>query len=328
MSWQAVHGLAGRPRHTPDRVRPDLADGGPGLALAYHQLDRCQPGRGWGEMARGYLAASAAGAQRLGGTGAAPGLYGGLAGLALAAWIVTGDPGVLPEVHDSVLRQALVRAEALADPAPERAVDLISGLTGTAAYLLCRHPETDHVLRAVLSALVAQRYELDCGVAHGDSGPLALLCLAADSGVVVPGQHEAIVRLAARQVEELPFVSWCRGGAGLACALWAAGVTLNDVGLRERAVRTLKSVHRRAVTTPYLGLCHGKAGLLIITNRFARLTGDGELVAAADRLLAEVAATPVTSGPGLLDGAAGVVLALLAALTEEPPTWARVLLLC
>jgi len=149
---RAVADLVGRPHRVPDRVRPALADGGPGLVLAYAQLDRCLPNRGWREMAEGYLAATVAGAERLGGTGASPGMFGGLAGIAFAAWSLTHDPGVLPEIHESVVRQAITRAVALDDQPAGRALDVISGLAGTGAYLLCRRdePDTREALTSVL----------------------------------------------------------------------------------------------------------------------------------------------------------------------------------
>ncbi|MBT2385877.1 lanthionine synthetase LanC family protein [Streptomyces sp. ISL-11] len=63
---------------------PRIAGGGAGLALAYHQLDRCLPGRGWNTLAEGCLAAAAEGYRRI---GASPGLFGGAAGLAFAAQV-------------------------------------------------------------------------------------------------------------------------------------------------------------------------------------------------------------------------------------------------
>jgi lantibiotic biosynthesis protein len=325
---RAVAKLAGQPRPTPKCVNPALADGGPGLALAFAQLDRCQPGEGWRAMAEGYLAASAAGAERLGGTDASPSLYGGLAGIAFAAWQLTHDPTVLPEVHESVVRQAVTRARSLTEQSPERAFDVVFGLTGTAAYLLSRRdePATREALTAVLKALISADCGQDHGMAHGGSGPLALLSLAAMGGVLVAGQRDAIARWSNRQTGDLPSTSWCRGRAGIARALWLAGTALDDTALRERALRMLKTVHRQAAA-PAAGLCHGRAGLLHITFRFAQDTGDPELVATVDQLAAELAEAPGGGGPGFLDGAAGVVLALLAVACPEPPAWDQALLL-
>ncbi|MEU5425388.1 lanthionine synthetase C family protein [Streptomyces olivoreticuli] len=381
--------LAGRPRPVPRRVRPDLVAGGPGLALAYHQLDRCLPGRGWGAMADGYLAAAVRGVEREG--PAFPGLHGGLGGIAFAARSLA-PPGAdpLPEVHDAVLRSTSLRIKALGDTphgVPVRVFDLISGLTGTGAYLLCRHhePASRAALHAVLTGLVALSGErdgtphcltpaehigdpatralfpggvLNFGMAHGISGPLALLSSAVSADVTVPGQREAVERLAARlasgrtddewgphwpgrvgpdghpAAEGRAPATWCYGGPGIARALWLAGTALQDARLCDLAVRALRAVHRRLAARPdaegAVGLCHGTAGLLQVTVRFVQDTGDAELRRAAagpaGRLLGCRAALPA-AGPGFLDGAAGVVLALLAAATDVEPVWDRALLL-
>ncbi|MEU3756878.1 lanthionine synthetase C family protein [Streptomyces olivoreticuli] len=381
--------LAGRPRPVPRRVRPDLAAGGPGLALAYHQLDRCLPGRGWGAMADGYLAAAVRGAERKG--PAFPGLHGGLGGIAFAARSLA-PPGAdpLPVTHDAVLSSTSLRIKALGDTphgVPVRTFDLISGLTGTGAYLLCRHhePASRAALHAVLAGLVALSGErdgtphcwtpaehiddpatrtlfpsgvLNLGMAHGISGPLALLSTAASAGVTVPGQREAVERLAARLVsgrtddewgphwpgrvgpdgrpaaEGRAPATWCYGGPGIARALWLAGTALQDAWLCDLAVRALRAVHRRLAARPdtegAVGLCHGTAGLLHITARFVRDTEDAELRRAAAGpagLLLGCRAVLPAAGPGFLDGAAGVVLALLAAATDAEPVWDRALLL-
>ncbi|MBT2385876.1 hypothetical protein J7E86_20305 [Streptomyces sp. ISL-11] len=182
-------------------------------------------------------------------------------------------------------------------------------------------------------------------MAHGLSGPLALLSLALREGVVVPGQREALRRLAgtltARCTTDpwgatwpgtapgrLPRASWCRGSPGTARALWLAGTALDDAAPRELAVRALQAACRRPPEVRRVdaepGLCHGVAGLLHITARFAHDTGDPELAAvAAD--LASTRFRPVDAG--FLDGAAGVTLTLLAAATDTELAWDRALLL-
>ncbi|MEK2473364.1 lanthionine synthetase LanC family protein [Streptomyces noursei] len=92
-------------------------------------------------------------------------------------------------------------------------------------------------------------------------------------------------------------------------------------------------MHRHAVTAVDPGFCHGRAGILHIVGRMAAAGGSTELWAAADALARELVAdfdarTPFgyrqvlppsgTSRPaphrvhhqGLLDGAAGIALAL------------------
>ncbi|RSM77340.1 hypothetical protein DMH04_35420 [Kibdelosporangium aridum] len=317
ITLDAITELVGEPRPAPPCVRPALADGGPGLVLAFNQLDRCLPGQGWRAMAEGYLDATVAGVHRLGGLDASPGMYGGLAGVAFAAWMLGQD---VPDIHESVVRQAIARSQALGGR--QREIDLISGLTGTGAYLLCRR---DEALTTVLAALVSATVDRPPGMAHGSSGPLALLCLAERAGYAVPGQRNAIATLALRHAGEMPGTTWCRGSAGMARALWHAGISLGDPDMCDRAVSTVKAAHRQDAT-PDIGLCHGRAGLLQVTFRFAQDTSDPELVAAVPELAADLM-TSTPDEPGFLDGAAGVVLALLTAAYPEPPEWDRALLL-
>jgi hypothetical protein len=90
-------------------------------------------------------------------------------------------------------------------------------------------------------------------------------------------------------------------------------------------------------------LCHGIAGLLQITLRFFRDTGLHTFQHASQSLLAQLveAYEPESilgfrsleinpagvDNPGLLDGAQGVCLAMLAATMQAEPTWDRFLLL-
>ncbi|MBD0742762.1 lanthionine synthetase C family protein [Streptomyces sp. CBMA152] len=329
-----------RTHRVPQCVRPHLAAGGAGLALAYHQLDRCLPGRGWNTLAEGYLAAAAEGYRRF---GASLGLFGGATGLAFAAQVLSYD---LPTVRERVLDEALERARALGDDPPEGTVDVVSGLAGAGAYLLGEHhePVANTALRQVLTALSGGWDPPDSGVAHGLAGPLALLSLALGQGIAVPGQREAVRQMAGALTSRCttdPWgptwpgtnnhpvrASWCRGSPGTARALWLAGTALDDVALRELAVRAIKAVCRRPPEVRRVdedpGLCHGMAGLLHITTRFAHDTGDPDLALLATEL-ANTHFRPTE--PGFLDGAAGVTLALLAAATDTHPTWDRALLL-
>ncbi|MGP9022790.1 lanthionine synthetase C family protein [Streptomyces sp. BR1] len=331
---------AARPHRMPRCVRPHLAAGGAGMALAYHQFDRCLSGRGWNTVAEGYFAAAAQGYRRF---GASLGLFGGAAGLAFAAQALSYD---LPTVRERVVDEALELARALGDDPPEAAVDVVSGLAGSGAYLLGeRHePVASTALRQVLAALSRAQYLPDSGIAHGLAGPLALLSLALQEGVAVPGQREAVRRMAATLTARCttdPWgptwpgpdhhpvrASWCRGSPGTARALWLAGTALDDTALRELSVRAIKAACRRPPEVRRVdedaGLCHGMAGLLHITTRFAHDTGDPELAV----VVSELANTRLRpTEPGFLDGAAGITLALLAVATDTEPTWDRALLL-
>ncbi|MEU0871924.1 lanthionine synthetase C family protein [Nocardia brasiliensis] len=332
-----------------------------------------------------------------------PGMFDGLTGLAFGALLMSRDgtryQRLLAELDRGIVRDATSRAAVLAHARhglPFESFDLVSGITGTGAYLLRRNACLA-ALRAALTGLVAVcRWETDlpnwhtpawsiaprtpmaesfpggvlnCGLAHGVPGPLALLSLAELSGVSVAGQREAIAVvghwLAAHRADDAhgpnwptgiplpgttavgtrPRNAWCYGGPGVARALWLAGNAIDDGQLRSLAVETMVAASSRfaatAETDPALGLCHGVAGLLQITLRFAHDTGDSRFGRAAveltDRLLAgydpahrfgfRCARELPADRPGLLDGAAGIALALLAASTGEAPDWDRMLLL-
>ncbi|MFF7245042.1 lanthionine synthetase LanC family protein [Embleya sp. NPDC008237] len=337
--------LAGRPAATPRRVRHDLGGGGAGLAVVCRQLDRWRPGRGWDATAESWLAAADAGADRPQVT--ASGLFGGLGGPVFAAWVLG---------HERPMAAAAAGRSGV-EPRGGRELDLISGLTGTCTNLLGRaaEPAAGAALRAGLAVLCrsAEPGEwAEPGLAHGIAGPLALLSLAHAAEVRVSGQRAAIERMAgllgeyrrddawgpdwsagsadARSVHG----SWCAGAPGIARALWLAGNALDDAAMRTLAVDALAAVLARPARQRSVdrapGLCHGLAGLLQITVRFAHDTGDAMLRAAATRLTEELLVrhpTPADAGPGLLEGAGGVILALLAATTATPPLWDRALLL-
>jgi hypothetical protein len=211
---------------------------------------------------------------------------------------------------------------------------------------------------------------VNLGLAHGIPGPLALLSLAEIAGAEAAGQREAIHRTAdaivnARLEDDwgvtFPIVAaigddamtptpgrnaWCYGAPGIARSLWLAGVAVSRDDLRDLAVDAMLAVGRRPPAARRIDsptACHGVAGLLAITLRFAADTRRTEFACAARDLAGTLIDSfePETafgyrnlepSGsridhPGLLDGAAGVALALVGAATAVEPVWDRVLLL-
>jgi hypothetical protein len=394
----------------PETVRwtdHSIAQGYAGLALAAAYVDACFPDAGWDVVGHEYLIPAARGAERVHGLSA--GLYDGLAGLALAAWTLSHG-GVryrrlLSALDETLLPMSVGLASALAadgDGLPFHDFDVISGVSGVGAYLLSR-AESDEpaaALRAVLLSLVAltepddglprwrtpaealpatswgDHYpygNLNCGLAHGIPGPLALMALALRAGVVVDGLREAIDRTAgwlghkrsddewgANWPSAIPLgedgrphgpgepsrSAWCYGSPGVARALWLAGEALEDDAYRALAVEAMEAVYRRPIPVRAIDsptFCHGIAGLLQITLRFAndtRLPVFRDAAAALTEQLVGLYEPESALGfrshepggrlidqPGLLDGAPGVALVLLAAATSVEPTWDRLFLL-
>ena len=140
--------------------------------------------------------------------------------------------------------------------------------------------------------------------------------------------------------------AWCYGSPGVARALWLAGEALGDDALRALSVEAIDAVLRRPPAARFADaptLCHGVGGILAIVLRFAADTGlesfaDGAR-ALCEQILDEydpdalVGFRDLEPGgvrvdrPGLLDGAAGLVLALLAASSHAEPVWDRLFML-
>ena len=213
---------------------------------------------------------------------------------------------------------------------------------------------------------------LNCGLAHGIPGPLSLMALAISAGLTLPRLDERVRQLGdwlighqvrgkwgitwpsmipldsqGRTPSALPSrTAWCYGAPGVARSLWLAGTALGDDRFCHTAVEAMKVVYRtpraeQGIDSPTL--CHGTAGLLQITLRFAHDTRDQVFAEAAQHLVERIlsANEPDTivalrdvepdgrkvDRAGLLTGAGGVALALLAAATDVEPIWDRAFLL-
>ena len=140
--------------------------------------------------------------------------------------------------------------------------------------------------------------------------------------------------------------AWCYGDPGVAAALLLAA---RDVGEPDWAAAANALAMGAANRPPDqsgvvdAGLCHGSAGLAHLFNRMYQMTSESVLADAArfwvertlelcsaaapgrDAALCDVA-EPAWKGPGLLEGAAGVALALEAASTTAEPAWDQILL--
>jgi class I lanthipeptide synthase len=327
-----------------------VGQGHAGLALLFAALDQRLPGDGWDLTAHRHLEVAVRAAERQPRLPA--GLFAGLGGIGLVASCLSGGGGRYRRLLAAVDHALVPRVIRLARPSPGaaggrggpvRAFDLISGLTGIGAYLLLRRSEPGP--RAALAALLGRLVELtgedgglprwhtpagllppeelvrfpdgnlNCGLAHGIPGPLAVLAVALRDGAEVPGLAGAVDRtaawLAAHRADDefgpnwpgaVPLdqapgppgptrSAWCYGGPGVAGVLWLAGQALDHPGHRELAVAAVEAAlarppSRRRTDSPTF--CHGQAGLLAVTAAFARRTGRPGLAAAAAVLTGEL----------------------------------------
>ncbi len=207
-----------------------VAQGYAGLAIMCGYLDACFPDEDWDGIGHGYLELAARDMEQRSYLPA--GMFGGLSGLAFAAWSLSKGGKryrkLLAAVEEVLLPQAIGLAHRLVIQKKDVSFgqfDVITGLSGVGAYLLCRkdEPQVAAPLRAVLKSLVALTAEeeelprwytpvhllgdektmplypngnLNCGLAHGIPGPLGLLSLAHISGVTCDGMEETIARVA------------------------------------------------------------------------------------------------------------------------------------
>lgn len=147
-------------------------------------------------------------------------------------------------------------------------------------------------------------------------------------------------------------IAWCYGDLGLAVALLWAARSVSRADWEREALSIARLAARRPVAEAGVrdaGLCHGAAGNAHLFNRLWQATGEACFREAA---LAWFEATLVFWKPekgiggfqawsrakddadqdawrdveGLLEGAVGIGLALMAGLYPTPPNWDRVLL--
>jgi hypothetical protein len=400
--------------------RPEgVAQGYAGLALLWGAADACMPGEGWDIVGHEHLRRAVRAAEqerRL-----THSMYSGLGGLAFTSWYLSRG-GIrynkLLRTVDTALVDLVMSATATLSAGHHHGVsvstfDVISGLAGVGRYLLLRRDERPHrmALEAVLRFLALLTEEkdglphwhtpsrciadeawqqayphgnLNCGLAHGIPGPLALLSMAAIDGVIVEGQSEAIGRIAewlwqsrsedrwglnwptavpldlekrspsatlahAERIDAAckpSRTAWCYGSPGIARSLWLAGEALHEASYKNIAVAAMEAVYRRPLSARQIDsptFCHGVAGLQQITLRFADESNLPLFIDAARALHRQMidAFEPASvlgyrnlepggglvDQPGVLDGAAGIALVLLAASTPVEPLWDMLFLL-
>ncbi|MET8863866.1 lanthionine synthetase C family protein [Nonomuraea sp. NPDC004580] len=153
--------------------------------------------------------------------------------------------------------------------------------------------------------------------------------------------------------------AYCYGAPGITSALLDAAEALGDASVRAVAVEGFEAALRLLEARPRTlgpGLCHGVGGVLLICRAFAVRTGSAAARAALECLVERLLGgcdpghplivrdyKPQVTGepgsplaasrggawidqPGLLEGAAGVALALLSVTEPVPPRWADALM--
>ncbi|WEH16437.1 lanthionine synthetase LanC family protein [Streptomyces sp. VNUA24] len=265
------------------------------------------------------------------------------------------------------IRRRLAAAHARIDrgePTTFAEYDLLRGLTGLGALLLRRAPKCDD-FKGVLEYLVRLTEPLhtaggrtrlgwwvshspvsltaptpdghaNAGLAHGITGPLALLALAKLRGSTVPGHEKAMLRIC-RWLDQirvsdhhgtrwprwitstttvpphLAAPSWCYGTPGLARAQQLAALALNDPDRKRMAERALLYCLADPTQLNQLtsrGLCHGLGGLLRVLQR---VTQDADEPRAFARHLPQLSERFLTTEPpaetDFLNGSVGATLA-------------------
>ncbi|MFI6129487.1 lanthionine synthetase C family protein [Micromonospora sp. NPDC051141] len=255
--------------------------------------------------------------------------------------------------------------------------DLIRGLTGLGVAL--RRLGDHHLLREVLDYLVRLTEPINdlpgwwCangpdrhqppppgghanhGIAHGITGPLALLALTFRDGITVEHHTEAITRICrwldtwqqhtdgatwwpqtltltdlhrGAPTQQQPLrPSWCYGTPGIARALQLVALALHDTTRQHLAETAFTTCVNDSAQTDRLTdrtLCHGTAGLLAIARRIAADALTPTPLTPLTHLHHHAAAPVSDEATGLLEGTAGYALAEAPTTTT---TWDACLLL-
>jgi lantibiotic biosynthesis protein len=271
--------------------------------------------------------------------------------------------------------------------------DLVHGLTGFGAYLLRRDPG-GCLVRQVLAYLVQLTEPVaagdeaglaapgwwtsdnpsghpaagfrgghtDLGMAHGISGPLALLALAARAGVTVDSHAEAVERICrwldtwrhegpagawwpervtsgdlrgghSTQIGPAR-PSWCYGTPGIARAQQLAALALRDTARQDAAELALVQCLTDATQLARIidpAICHGWAGVVATACAAADDARTPVISAHLPQLLDALidhADDPLPDGlPGLIDGRAGIALTLHTVAAGGTTGWQTCLLI-
>lgn len=256
-------------------------------------------------------------------------------------------------------------------------VDLPRGLLGLGVAML-EHPDDavrDKLTARVLD-VVEERTAVDAdgrylpptsvetghliGLAHGAAGLVAYLAgvcaaelpcslraaqlLDATTAWLLARRNPVDGTLYPRSVETRHLAArsaWCHGDPGVWIGLTASATVTGSAQAVAAAAEVARAIVARAPAATGVvdaTICHGSAGLLWITHRIERATGDAAAATRVEhwvRQIREQRATGplvyfgvngMTRNPTFLEGDAGVALVLLQVATGTRPAWERLLL--
>ena len=235
---------------------PSIAQGNAGLGVLWAYLDACFRNEGWDLVGKAHLELAARGAERSQWIDTS--MFSGFAGVGFAAWQLsrggTRYQRLLASFDEAIARETVQTAARVraSDQISVGDFDVISGLSGVGAYLVCRRDEPAigvalanavdalacivtrdrtppawhtpvHLLYDDATREMYPHGNLNCGLAHGVPGILAFLSLVRLSGQSSPTLDEAIGTIAdwllANRWDDEWGVNWPSSGAARGDAL-------------------------------------------------------------------------------------------------------------
>ena len=403
-----------RGKYAADIIHPSsLVEGHAGFAMLCNYCHVCQPNHNWKDIAHQHIRVALDALNNQANIDL--GLFNGITGICLAMdylaktelryneTLMALDRIIIPRINKKISKlkeskKGLYTGE----------YDLVSGISGIGAYALMRHKDPEYrqtiedllqcilylvgmdgniprwytppeKMKGTLAACFKNGF-LDCGLAHGIPGLLSVMSLAQINGTTVPGQLEAIDKVATWLLNNatpdkwginwpaaVPLdkyqentvkdtekffsqdkptkMAWCYGAAGILRALWLAASALESTTLKDRVIRDLIAALSKPEKKYYLSsptFCHGYSGLLHIANVFYNDTGNQFLKQKSNDLIIKILSNFNAKSefgfqnisydnqkedlPGILEGASGICLTLLAATTNISPHWNRIFL--